>query len=143
MRLARRVHWYAGCADLHGHHLRLGRCALRSTIPPEHAGNVVEPVVARAGVLPSDAPVQLSFGALLKMDDGLRQSSGERAGRGEPGDWAGVGALLRAPTARVVVHGAWVRAGAQCACRGRRNGRRLRRAVSPAEVCRAVTGGSM
>ena len=53
---------------------------------------------------------------------------------------AGVSALLRAPTARVWVHGAWVRAGAQCACPGRRNGRR---AVSPAEVCRAVAGGSL
>ena len=66
-----------------------GRCALRalrSTIPPKHAGNVVEPVEARAGVLPSDTPVQLSFGTLLKMDDGLRQSSGERAGRSKPGD---------------------------------------------------------
>ena len=71
---------------------------------------------------------------------GLRRLSGERAERGEAGDWAGVGALLRAPTARVWVHGAWVRAGAQCACPGRRNGRR---AVSPAEVCRAVAGGSL
>ena len=57
---------HAGLADLHGRELRQGRGALRSIIPPEHAGKVSIVVEARAGVLPSEL-LQLSFGALLKM----------------------------------------------------------------------------
>ena len=44
-----------------------GRGALRSIIRPEHTGFISNGVEARAGVLPSEL-LQLSFGALLKMD---------------------------------------------------------------------------
>ena len=58
---------HAGLADLHGRELRQGRGALRSIIPPEHAGIFSNVVEACAAVLPSEL-LQLSFGALLKMD---------------------------------------------------------------------------
>ena len=58
---------HAGLADLHGRELRQGRGALRSIIPPEHAGIFSNVVEACAAVLPSEL-LQLSFGALPKMD---------------------------------------------------------------------------
>jgi hypothetical protein len=58
---------HAGLADLHGRELRQGRGALRSIIPSEHAGIFSNVVEACAAVLPSEL-LQLSFGALLKMD---------------------------------------------------------------------------
>ena len=58
---------HAGLAELHGRDLRPGRGALRSIIRPEHTGFISNGVEARAGVLPSEL-LQLSFGALLKMD---------------------------------------------------------------------------
>ena len=58
---------HAGLAGLHGRDLRPGRGALRSITPPEHAGIISHVVEDRAGVLPSEL-LQLSFGALLKID---------------------------------------------------------------------------
>ena len=46
---------HAGLADLHGRELRQGRGALRSIIPPEHAGIFSNVVEACAAVLPSDS----------------------------------------------------------------------------------------
>ena len=130
---------HAGLADLHGRELRQGRGALRSIIPPEHAGIFSNVVEACAAVLPSEL-LQLSFGALLKMDTVFadrRASEPSVARRATGPAW---GALLRAPTARVRIHGARVRAGAQRACPRRRSGWR---AVSPTGICRAVAEGSL
>ena len=86
---------HAGLADLHGRELRQGRGALRSIIPPEHAGIFSNVVEACAAVLPSEL-LQLYFGALLKMDTVFadRWASGPSVARRATGPaWARCSAL--------------------------------------------------